>query len=73
MKPSAAWVSMRSISLSATSSAEPMKSVRGVAASSAASRRVWPLSAALRLMRSVVERKLFLPISPSSGKGASSG
>ena len=47
--------------------------VRGVAASSATSRRVSPFSRAVFLIRSVVARKLLRPISPISGKGSSSG
>ncbi len=49
------------------------KCVFGVATSSATSRKVCPLLRALALMRSVVERKLLRPRSPSSGNGASSG
>jgi len=73
MKPSAAPPSAQRTISPAILSGVPTKAVRGVAVTRAASRRVSPFSAALALMRSVVERKLLWPTSPSSGNGASSG
>ena len=74
MKPSAAPSSTQRISSSAICSPVPMNWVSGVADFQRdLAQRQARARFASALMRSVVERKLFLPMSPSSGNGASSG